>query len=122
MLGEDLEDLQDLADLQDLEDLQKLHTLYSYMQNINEIENNFQPSSPSSIDFEKNYKVVDNNIVKELHFEDDKSFRNFTRMSISQFEELLGLIEPHFEEYPSFTPDTLTPYTRLVLTLRYRFF
>lgn len=37
---------------------------------------------------------IDNLVFKELKFEDTNSFKNFTRMSVNSFENLLQKVEP----------------------------
>lgn len=61
-------------------------------------------------------------LVQEMRLNDDESFFNFTRLTMSSFDELLQLVAPILIKEPT-RPDILLPHTQLLLTLRlYIFF
>lgn len=57
-----------------------------------------------------------NNLVQQMRQEDDEAFFDFTRMTISRFDCLLNLVSPRLEKYSM--RESLTPETRLLITLR----
>lgn len=59
------------------------------------------------------------NLYREMRLNDDETFFNFTRMSSSQFDTLLNLIQPAIQK---FTNNAISPTCSLLLTLNYTMF
>ena len=59
-------------------------------------------------------------LVREMRLHDDEDFFSFTRLSIKTFNDLLALVGPSLLKQAS-RNDVLTPYMRLLITLRYCF-
>lgn len=57
-------------------------------------------------------------LVREMRLYDDEEFFSFTRLSISKFDELLQLVGPTLLKQNT-RKDVLSPYMRLLITLRY---
>ena len=60
-----------------------------------------------------------NALLKELSNEDQKGYKNFLRMDLNSFNELLHLVEPHIKKQDSLMRKPISPAERLELTLRF---
>ena len=58
-------------------------------------------------------------LLKELSNEDQKGYKNFLRMDLNSFNELLHLVEPHIKKQDSLMRKPISPAERLALTLRF---
>lgn len=59
------------------------------------------------------------NLMSELLLNDDGSFRNFVRLTKSDFEELLCLVAPKIAKKDTNLRAAISPSIRLAVTLRY---
>lgn len=59
-------------------------------------------------------------LVREMRHHDDEEFFHFTRLSIAQFDQLLGLVGPTLLKKNT-RSDVLSPYMRLLITLRFAY-
>lgn len=60
------------------------------------------------------------NLIAEMRLYDTESFFNFTRMSVASFDELLAIVGPYITKC-NVLRNSITPSTRLAITLRYVF-
>ena len=58
-------------------------------------------------------------LIRELSDEDEKGYKNFLRMDMDSFNELLHLVEPHIKRQDSLMRQSISPAERLALTLRF---
>lgn len=63
--------------------------------------------------------VYGDSLMRELLLNDESSFRNFVRLSKSDFEELLNLIGPTISKTNTNYRASIPPSIRLAVTLRY---
>lgn len=53
-------------------------------------------------------------VFDELAVEDPNSFKNFTRMSVNTFKDLLEKVQPHIEREDTFFRDSISARTRYI--------
>ncbi len=69
--------------------------------------------------FRKRAEFSASHLLRELSSEDSGHFDNFTRMSITDFEKLLQLIEPKIQKQSTHFRETIPARERLSVTLRF---
>ena len=57
-------------------------------------------------------------LLHEMRLDDDEEFFNFTRLTVEQFNEILDLVGPSIIQKMT-RNDVISPYTRVLITLRY---
>ena len=70
------------------------------------------------INVRRNEFGASEHLVQEMRLTDDEEFFNFTRLTLQQFDELLALVGPSIKKQTT-REDVISPYTRLLITLRY---
>lgn len=72
-----------------------------------------------SIWMKEYFKKRNFGILKELEFHENALFKNFTRMSKSNFRVLLGLVEPMIVKQNTHFREAIPAEVKLAITLRY---
>lgn len=57
---------------------------------------------------------ISNLVFDELAVEDPNSFKNYTRMSVNTFQDLLEKVQPHIEREDTFFRDSISARTRYI--------
>lgn len=58
-------------------------------------------------------------LLKEISTEDPDSYRNFMRLSVEKFQELLNLVKPKLTKSETWMRSPISPQIKLEVTLRY---
>lgn len=114
---EDLEDLQDLEDLRDLVHLEELVHHVNEVEIINDTADQRRRWWVRPINQRREEQGASEQLVREMRLHDDESFFNYTRMTMVQFDRLLTLVGPLILKQNT-RKDVLSPYVRLLITLR----
>lgn len=69
--------------------------------------------------YTKRQKYTHENLLKDLMLTEEADFKNFVRLDLEQFQELLELVTPLIEKKNTNMREAIPPFQRLSITLRY---